>query len=80
MIKTFLGSAMRSFNELELYVKLPNFDCSIPFLVDEFLDLQFYVKVLRAAVRNIIAGDSKLAVDFSCLLVGYLGFMAYQPL
>ena len=54
-----------SLNELELCVKLPNFECSVPFLFDECLDLQFHVKGLSAAVRNIIAGGSKLAFDFS---------------
>ena len=67
IIKTFLGSAKRSLNELELCVKLPNFECSVPFLFDEYLDLQFHVKGLSAAVRNIITGGSKLAVDFSCV-------------
>ena len=64
IIKTFLGSARRSLNEIELCVKLPNFECSVPFLVDECLDLHFHVRGLSAAVRN-IAGGSKLAVDFS---------------
>ena len=65
IIKTFLGSARKSLNELELCVKLPNFGCSVPFLVDKCLDLQFHVKGLSAAARNIITGGSKLAVDFS---------------
>ena len=36
------------------------------------MDLQFNVKGFRAAVRNIIAGGSKLAVDFSCVCNDYL--------
>ena len=64
--------ALGSLNELELCVKLPNFEYSVPFLVDECLDLQFYVKGVSAAVRNIIAGGSKLAVDFSCVHNDYL--------
>ena len=79
IIKTVLDSAWRSLNELESCVKLPNFECSVSFLVDECLDLQFHVKGLSAAVRNIIAGESKLVVDYSyvcndCLTVhGLIG-------
>ena len=58
IIKTFIGSARRSLNELELCVKLPNFECSVPFLVDECSDLQFHG--LSTAVRNIIAGGSNV--------------------
>ena len=67
IIKTFLRLARRSWNEHELCVKLPNFKYSVFFLVDECLDLQFPFKSLSAAVRNIIAGGNKLAVDFSCV-------------
>ena len=67
IIKTFLGSARRRLNELELCVKLPNFECSVHFLVDECLDLKFHVKGLSVAARNIIGGGCKLAVDFSCV-------------
>ena len=37
--------------------------CSVPLLVNECLDLRYSVKGLSAAVRNIIAGGSKLIIS-----------------
>lgn len=65
VIKTFWGSAQKVLSEVLLDAKLLNGKKSIPFLVDEKLDLDFYVVGLNAVVNIIQASGFKLAVDFS---------------
>lgn len=46
-------------------VKLPNFEYSVPFLIDKGLALLFHAKAFATAVENIITDGSKLAADLS---------------
>ena len=63
VIKTFLGYIRKSLREIVLRVKLLDSENSVPFLVDEDLDLEFQVTGLSSAVQRFKPSGIKLAAD-----------------
>lgn len=51
---------------MDLVIKITECECSVPFLVDDKLDLEFHLSQLENIVENLKNSGYKLAVDFSC--------------
>lgn len=65
VIKTFIGAIKWDLKEIELNLKLTDKKFSLPFLVEENLEIDFHLDGLGVVINNLKRNGYKLAADFS---------------